>query len=374
MDLLHELDNTLLAWLILAGPVVLAGGLLWLTLPRGRRELLPPQRERAVPWTGVDVIVVFLGLVLWPGLVFSLLQPDNGTPSAADRLFPRILAQAGGYLLLLITSLAFLVLYVGARPYQLGIHASRWRQGLVLGAVAWLMGAPFIHAVHALAAWLNRLFQEAPAPRHDLVVMLEQRATAPDWALLILLAVLLGPLTEEFIFRGVIQRWAGRAAVRSYLLFAAALLIAPFINGQAVLECLAFFLALAPGYQYCPLLFAWVFPIRGRFKPAGDVDHWRVESPAPVIARRTDFWDRLAEDTLGLFDPARQDPRITQPRAVYTSAALFASMHSWPDMVPLFFLGLLLGWVAYRTQSLVAPIMLHMLFNTVGCIHLVMTL
>jgi membrane protease YdiL (CAAX protease family) len=51
---------------------------------------------------------------------------------------------------------------------------------------------------------------------------------------------------------------------------------------------------------------------------------------------------------------------------------LFASFHAqvWPSPIPLFFLGLGLGWLSYRTQSLIGPIVAHALFNAVACIVL----
>jgi membrane protease YdiL (CAAX protease family) len=55
-------------------------------------------------------------------------------------------------------------------------------------------------------------------------------------------------------------------------------------------------------------------------------------------------------------------------RGVYGSAALFAAVHSavWPTPIPLFALGLGLGWVAVRTNGLLAPFIVHGLFNTVS--------
>jgi membrane protease YdiL (CAAX protease family) len=50
---------------------------------------------------------------------------------------------------------------------------------------------------------------------------------------------------------------------------------------------------------------------------------------------------------------------------------LFAASHNvWPTPVPLLLLGLGLGWLASRTQSLVGPIVCHALFNGVACLVL----
>jgi membrane protease YdiL (CAAX protease family) len=58
--------------------------------------------------------------------------------------------------------------------------------------------------------------------------------------------------------------------------------------------------------------------------------------------------------------------------AVFATALLFAAVHSfaWPTPVALFVLGLGLGYLALRTHSLVAPIVLHSLFNGVSYVLL----
>src|SRR5205807_5797494 len=50
-------------------------------------------------------------------------------------------------------------------------------------------------------------------------------------------------------------------------------------------------------------------------------------------------------------------PRAAQ--TIYGIAVLFAAVHPWPTPIPLFFLGLGLGYLAFRTQSLVTPTVLH---------------
>jgi membrane protease YdiL (CAAX protease family) len=60
---------------------------------------------------------------------------------------------------------------------------------------------------------------------------------------------------------------------------------------------------------------------------------------------------------------------------VFGIAILWATVHSnaWPSPVPLFFLGLVLGWLARRTGSLVGPITLHALFNAIAAVQLALS-
>jgi membrane protease YdiL (CAAX protease family) len=64
--------------------------------------------------------------------------------------------------------------------------------------------------------------------------------------------------------------------------------------------------------------------------------------------------------------------RAQSAGAIYGTALLFASAHSfaWPTPVSLFVLALALGYLAYRTQSLVGPMLLHALFNGVSVVIL----
>ncbi len=50
--------------------------------------------------------------------------------------------------------------------------------------------------------------------------------------------------------------------------------------------------------------------------------------------------------------------------AIGTSAVIFSLVHGWPDMIPLFPLALLLGWVYHREKSYLAAVVAHSLFNT----------
>src|SRR5262249_41002209 len=56
--------------------------------------------------------------------------------------------------------------------------------------------------------------------------------------------------------------------------------------------------------------------------------------------------------------------------AIFGTALLFACVHAfvWPSPVALFVLALGLGVLAWRSQSLVGPVVLHALFNGVSAL------
>jgi hypothetical protein len=78
--------------------------------------------------------------------------------------------------------------------------------------------------------------------------------------------------------------------------------------------------------------------------------------------RLLDRWDLFR--WLPVRDP---QARRRAARAIVGTSLLFANFHAnvWPTPVPLFVLALGLGWLAYRTQGVAAPIVLHMLFNAI---------
>ena len=83
MSVIEELWLTLLAWLLLAGPVVLLCLGLWQSLPRGQRPLLPP-------WQPLQADLEWLGChrphdadVAIPGVVFAVLR-NGESPGDKD--------------------------------------------------------------------------------------------------------------------------------------------------------------------------------------------------------------------------------------------------------------------------------------------------
>src|SRR5262249_16941206 len=149
----------------------------------------------------------------------------------------------------------------------------------------------------------------------------------PELAAMIGLAVVKAPLVEELLFRGVLQRWLAKSAWNCHLVYALAVAAPAFLNpdplNPRVWWTAAFVLSILPLY----LAFLYI----GRASPVRN--HYQ---------------------------------------GILVSSILFAAVHGsvLPTPVALFPLGLCLGYLAFRTGSLVAPVTLHALFNAVACLTL----
>jgi membrane protease YdiL (CAAX protease family) len=375
-NFLHDLVTELSAWLTLAAGCGLL--ILYVRVIRQGPQLLPPQRHRAVPWSGPEVCLVVLTYYFVVRLIaYGLLQSqildaiygvdfqsalgeavagaarngDAAARAARDAASARLVFWAQGLALPIQAAAILLLLHSmsGTRPYQLGLTTQRWAANAYLGAKYWLIWTPVVEAVNILALYLFGTLAERNPDEHPIVRLFHVQPVWSDWILMVFLAVVAAPVLEELLFRGVLQPWFARRSWGGDAALAAALFFALFPQAEAIHEAIVeadlgelawrlapavFVLALVPGSLYIERLGDRFFP---RSKP--------TSGPTPR----------------------------NLSRAWYGTAALFAAVHSnvWPSPIPLFVLALVLGWLAYRTQSLVGPILLHALFNGVACLVLI---
>jgi membrane protease YdiL (CAAX protease family) len=345
-----------------AGPV---GACAWLAARKLGEPLLPRPAAWRVPWAGYDVVGVMLWvLVVAPAVVVVILNAAGFFPAVYGPGFPPpaepwrdhpdagaavagIAAASVGHARAVETA-TVRGLWTGgfALPLQvLGAWAALralypgWRPSatprtvparVALGAVAWVSITPVVYAAHvATIAAFNALgwgMDEHPLAR------LGPWRPAIDRILFVFQACVAAPLGEELAFRGILLPWLLAGTVRPmglrqpgrvWVVLGAAVALAAcanlddLVNGR-VRGAVAFAAALAAG--------------------------WVAASRLTTKAR-----------TCG---------------AVWASAALFAALHSsvWPTPVPLFVLGLGLGWLAVRTRGILVPTLVHGLFNAVSAV------
>src|SRR5579884_3068546 len=219
----------------------------WVARRSGGPSLFPPQRSRAVPWSGFEVFVVyFLYYFFWVFALNSLLEASGfltwlyhtpapalttenlENPAIRLALNRRMLwAEALAVPFNLATALMFPARMCGTRPYQLGL--TRWRCGLTLvaGCLVWLMLTPCVEGVQFVTVWAYMQFTSTQPEPHPLVTLIQTGQVLPaEWAVLTFITVLGAPVLEEVVFRGVIQRWAGSHTTAGNLTMVAAACIA----------------------------------------------------------------------------------------------------------------------------------------------------
>jgi membrane protease YdiL (CAAX protease family) len=183
-------------------------------LARGE-AVVPLRPHEPVPWSGADVVGIVAAYLL-AAVVATTMVPESAP------LVRRLSASSLVTLVVAAASAGWLARR-GADAAALGLAGDRWREdlGLALGSLG-LVVFPLL----TLAGLLNLL---VPYKHHVVDLLAKQR---DPWtvAVVVVSAVVVAPLAEEFFFRRVLQGWlekrmAGDAAgpvLFSSLAFAAA--------------------------------------------------------------------------------------------------------------------------------------------------------
>jgi membrane protease YdiL (CAAX protease family) len=330
---------------------VAAGGFCYWRSRHG--QALPPQRQRAVPWSGWDVcaswivywfaISVTFSIFATSGVLANVYGPDflsllkqESPAGEIARNRAAVWATVAAFPLQLLGVIYTLRSVSGTQLYQIGWTTHRLSLNIQLGVLAWMILQPLVLAGNVLVTVLYKAVTDASPRPHALEQLARHDPLGIDWCLVVFTAVVVAPVMEELLCRGILQPWAAKRPAGANMVMVVTFLVAlgfrlselarPFEQREwgslfMALQPAAFVLLMLPGY----LLVRYYF----RSQTGG---------------------------------------------AIFASALLFGSIHNnWPTPIPLFGLGLGLGWLAYRTQSLVGPMTLHMLFNGVACLTLMLS-
>jgi membrane protease YdiL (CAAX protease family) len=351
---LSEIPKLVEAYLVLAAGTGVPVACLWLLCIRGR-PLWPLQRRHLVPWIGFEIgLVIFFGLFFWPAVTNQVLTdtgffkwlygPQFGNSSSGD-LFElekirriqwiTLFARPGE----IATMILLPYLVSRTRPYQIGLSSHDWARNLLLGWLAWVALSPVVFGVHLASEWgFQRLWRVSPE-EHPLIHIFRTSSLPLERVAILVSAVILAPLFEELLFRGLLQRWFARYAWGGDVAMLAALAITVLFRWDKWEE-------------------AW-----GHWGPRGLLHELPPIAFVLVMMPGAHLLSRMLSKKLA---------RPSEIRAIYGTALLFAMFHAsvWPTPIPLFVLALGLGYLAYRTQNLLAPIVMHALLNAVSCVDL----
>jgi membrane protease YdiL (CAAX protease family) len=373
-DAWQEIALNLRAYAIVGGAGLVVLAAILLAVPSARRRLLPLPRLRPGNWSGAEVLLALPTLEFAQLAVVSVLVVLMAPEGNVEALRPELmrLAILGSPLwvvltLALVTTLLFTI--SRTRPHQYGVTRARWPANVALGILVFLVIAPLTFAVFLLA--LLAFGSET----NPIELAVKQGFQTWEWALLVFMTVAGAALTEEVLFRGVLQGWLRRATLVGHVAFLLAVLTTAVVQvvlnpPKDLLNALAppaFFGLLACVYGCC----LWRIGSR-QLRSAAQVWRWRPGADLPSLAVPV---DPDHSDATVIADPhlaARQQQWAwaNARLAIFGSAILFGQFHGWPNAVPMVVLGLGLGWLMYRTQSLVGAMVCHGLFNAVACIVL----
>jgi membrane protease YdiL (CAAX protease family) len=381
-DIEQDVRYLVLAYGIVGGLAASLAFVAWLSSRPCR--LLPIQRARRSHWDGGQVLFAFLVMMFVPPIVeggllgrgfFHLIYGQEPSPNR-QHLWANLIAVPFIIAMILIP----LYLLRRARPADFGITSARVLPNMTLGILAWFPLTLATLAMHLL------VLQFTEGRDHQITDLVKDGIWDWEWGLIGLEALAAAPFLEELLFRGVLQGWLARCSRLGHIVVITATLFvagmpyvlpAPEKGPDPALKTepdpgpLIFALCLVPGYL-------WLVVRRG---PTDLLTSGRlavVSSPESLRAGPppSPFWEAIQASHNGPGDPpvtVGPGKRFPMP-AVYGSSMLWAVFHSsvWPSPLALFLLGLGLGWLAYRTQSLVSSLILHMLFNAVAFLVLVL--
>lgn len=308
-----DATRMLTAGAIVAAVALPVGLVAWSIARRRAETLLPIPKPWRVPWGGFEVVLAFLLLTTIPVV---LVQGEMPPLTAGVVALP---------IQLVLLVVGWRVICPAWRPARSQGFAAR----VALAVFAWALLTPpvlaFYTAVLQLFTALNWQPNEHP------LTQLGNLSAQMRW-LFFLQACITAPLIEEILFRGLLLPWAIGGRERHTGRPAIPLLVSSVVRPWLV------------------MLFAVVYAATTR-------------KADPII-----FAGALAGGLGLLWVTIRHGKR--QLRGVYATAAFFAVVHSgvWPSPLPLFLLGLGLGWLAVRTRGVLVPFLVHGLFNAVSAV------
>jgi membrane protease YdiL (CAAX protease family) len=234
---------------------------------------------------------------------------------------------------LVLAFVAYLRWRVGASWRDLGITTAGLSYSLWLGYFVWLVMTPLVFTVFIALRLLPDWFGSAEPHLVEMLLTLD-RGWGP-WLLALVVAGVTAPVFEELLLRGIMQPLFVARPQYADALLVTGLVIAVLLGlgfgsdgstGRSLgWGPLAFLATVGPGYLvFEALMRSWL--------------------PLPGTAR-----------------------------AVYATSLFFAVLHAgvWPTPIPLFLLSLALGVVAFRSQNLTGPIVMHGAFNLVSLLPLI---
>jgi len=210
---------------------------IWTVRALKEGRLFPPVRERSVPWTGLQLVVLVLMVQFFlPTVVYVVARqtglltvpthpgpseavddgekpPPNYTPEQVHepdslrRERSSIWLTAVTFPFQIATILGFLAFVSRARISDIGLAQRYFGRNVLLGVIGWLIFAPTVLLLNFAINLLYRGLIQAPVEEHPMMRLVQADPSTLDLILMVFIAVLAAPFLEELLFRGLLQPW-----------------------------------------------------------------------------------------------------------------------------------------------------------------------
>ena len=290
---------------------------------RRRGTVLPYEPRRPVPWgaVGGTLAVVALISILY-GAFAETPEPEADVVPAVHSAFDvldALLAQA----VVVIVFVVVVALFSRANVRDLGLPTN-WHvltRDISIGAAACLVALAPVHMVQNIL--MSYFFPKLTESAHPIITMIKE---SPSWSMLIgtgVATVILAPVCEELTFRLLLQGWLERWEDQR------------LGWRQTTVEV--------------PATASEASPLDGSVVPTNQV----VEQLAPALPAPEPPLRGIGGLPYGWF-----------PIIVSATAFGIAHIGYGPEPVPIFLLGLVLGYVYQRTHRIIPSMVTHALFNS----------
>lgn len=324
---------------------------------RGQPILDYASRE-AVPWGAIDLAIAF-GLLVTSQIVAAVVTSEatgGGFLKPAAEVSPEtsgtwMLSFGVSSLVAWALTLVAIRMRTKARWVDLGVATNEPWSGVRTGVLGFAMLAVPVFAVQAV------LKQFYPI-EHPLIEMLMENPSPSFFVMGAFAAVIVAPITEEFLFRVILQGWME--------------------NVFSAISLAKKHGATPPGFVAS---YFWGLP-RLMSPPLRPTEFDPRLDDEIVMARPVSADREPADTSPSIVDSSPAPVRDTQLRLlpswgpILISSGLFAGAHvgHGPDPIPLFLLAMGLGYVYQRTHYVLPCIMIHCLLNGVTMFVLWLTI
>ena len=311
-----------------------------------RQPILPLRARRPVPWGLVHVGIiglVYVGLeiaaAVWVGRQAGVPAGQSVSMEALGMNWMPVLlgATAAAKVMALAFGTAVLYLFARAKADDLGFGMKNLGSQILLGIVAFVAIAPPVFAIQMLTQMMVEY-------KHPLIEFLKAESSVDNLLLTTVLAVLVAPPVEEFLFRLVLQGWLQRLE---------------WFNRGGPQRAAALASQHDDSVETATLINA------ESAEMMGVDDRSSPENPIASPAALTE--QPLSRETVD--DPNNVPMRPILPLLgvvpICISSLIFAMLHIGQGAapIPLFVLALGLGYLYWRTGQLLPCIIVHMLLN-----------